>query len=613
MLAHTFLWNNMISGATQSSFLFLLDHYKQQRNVRIHYNPHELLNLGGDIKILWAHYSYDQPLMQNVIWSKIDHVVCVSEWQRNCYIKHFKLPEQKVSVIRNGGAEYYNYDGRKKSKTLIYASTPFRGLEYIPYVFSRVLEKHPDAHLKVFSGMNLYGSDDDPHHRLYEELKELKNTTYSPAIPHKELAEHMKEAAFFAYPNTWEETSCVTLIEAMRTGCYPVISNLGALPETSCGYGTIVDFKGKWMPEGLDLSVESLNEYAETLIAELDNFDTNTYYNRIKEMSDYACNKYDWKIIADEWKTLTDKLIARKEKMTENNYISDLVHKSSDEIVSDTQAMQRVYDEVFKWEESDKELAQSRTNFQIEKFILMDNFTIPSAYVSMLKNRRVMAEGLMQKITQMKEAQREFDYKWKDKDLTQPINWPPTPEGKLCWHDLDALNLSSQLKSGEIEVRDRVQQIEFFDKILNKLIELNGGPITREQYEKEDHIYWERRFANQAYDDMVSRRTGISAGDLHSIRRASAPTLVSDDVNRIKNPFPSLDAALSNDGVGYMLGIQEKVLEGVAAIAGDDFLLQLRQEQAAAAQQLQHNPSQNLQPSPKTILQHAQKIGSDKA
>jgi hypothetical protein len=112
-------------------------------------------------------------------------------------------------------------------------------------------------------------------------------------------------------------------------------------------------------------------------------------------------------------------------------------------------------------------------------------------------------------------------------------------------------------------------------KVINKLIEQNGGPITRQQFEEQDHIYWERRLANQAMDDIISRNTGIGTSNIYSMRRASAPTLLPDDVNRVKNPFPDLGKALAGGALGteFLLDLQKKVLSGIEEVTSNDLQL----------------------------------------
>ncbi len=554
----------MLTGATQSSFKFLFQYLKVPENVEIDFDAHKLTNSNKEVKILWAHYNYDQPLYLNVNWQKITHVVCVSNWEKEQFIKFLKIPENKITVIRNGGADYFQ-PSEKKSKTLIYTSTPFRGLKYLPYIFSKVLQKHSDAKLKVFSGMNLYGQNDHEYELLYDELKSIPNVYYSKAINHEELVEHYQDAAIFCYPNIWEETSCVSLIESMRCGCYPILSDIGALPETSSGYGTIIKMQGENSSSGWKPNLNFLNEFSNKIIDVLDTYKYN------ENISKFACQYYNWKKISGEWVELIEKLNKKDFKMTYN--ITKLSEKTSNEIVKDVEVLKKVFDEVFKWEEYDKEHAQGRSNFQIEKFIALDNFTIASSFNALLKNRRIMAEGLFSKITEMKERQREFDFKWENKPKDEPIEWFTTEGGKkLCWYDLDLMNLENFLRSSELEIRDRTQQIEFFDKLLNKLIDMNGGPITREQFEEEDHVYWERRFANQSYDEMLSRKTGISIGNLHSMRRATAPTLVSNDVNRVKNGFPDLSKAIEGGEkqMEFILSLQEKVMNGITEVTGND-------------------------------------------
>jgi hypothetical protein len=187
-----------------------------------------------------------------------------------------------------------------------------------------------------------------------------------------------------------------------------------------------------------------------------------------------------------------------------------------------------------------------------------------------------MAEGYMYKLIEMKEKVREFEYKWADKDRTKPLEWECTGGGpggggkKLCWFDLDELSLTHYLKSCELEIRDRLHQMEHLDKMLEKLTEQNGGkPVSRQQFLEADGLYWERRFAEQAMDEMISSQTGISIGNIHSMRRASAPPLV-DERNQLPEGYLAMNKLLESPQgkMDFLNDLQRKVLESIQEVTG---------------------------------------------
>lgn len=250
-----------------------------------------------------------------------------------------------------------------------------------------------------------------------------------------------------------------------------------------------------------------------------------------------------------------------------NNYESIALATSKEVLDDSNEFMFKVLQEATRWEESETELAQGRSNFQIEKFIIHDNFTLPSAFKSALINRKSVAEGLLQQVIEAKRAAREFHYKWEGKDKSEPIWWKTRDGGEeLCWYDIDEFHFHRMLEGLNRGFKAAVEELECFDKLINRLIELNGGKlVTREQYNQDQPNYWERRLANQSLDDLLSARTGVNAGNIRSMRRASAPTVLTDDVNRTKGTFGD-----PTNPVDFLNALQQNVASGIEEITGMD-------------------------------------------
>lgn len=342
----------MKSGATESSFHYLSQHYNIPDNVEISRNAEELIKSSKPIKILWAHDNCDQPIHYRLpeLSQHINAIVCLSHWEKEQYIKYNRAPKEKLTVVYYGLDSMFTPPTKPKSKTAIFFSAPHKGITPLPKIWKQVIKNHPDAHLKVFSSMSLYENagnyqeETEEFLEAIEELKSLPNVLYSPCIEREELVSHVQDAAFFIHPNVWEETFCLSLAEAMACGCFPILSDIGALSEVSFGRGKYIPMTGDNTPTGWKPSSRFINEFAQELSRAFEFFDKEpeTFYKATSDLSILTRETYDWKKAANLWEeivkvvlsepTYNDEWISNK-VIQENEY--EINKFSSDDVVID--------------------------------------------------------------------------------------------------------------------------------------------------------------------------------------------------------------------------------------------------------------------------------------
>jgi len=200
--------------------------------------------------VFWNQLSFDQDAVQFLRDSstvdRIERFVFVGNWQAETYRKVFNIPGTKTHVIKNAclGVEDREIKQKRKLK-IAYTSTPWRGLDVLLRAWELIDTK--DIELHVFSSCKIYGEEfaknsENQYQHLYEKCMRLENVIYRGSIPNEELRKEIVDFDILAYPNTFEETSCIAVIEALSAGLRVVCSNLGALPETTEGWARMYPF-----------------------------------------------------------------------------------------------------------------------------------------------------------------------------------------------------------------------------------------------------------------------------------------------------------------------------------------------------------------------------------
>ena len=208
-------------------------------------------------RFFWTGDSYDQAIGFGVgdkrIVAVMDGFLAVSAWQADTVAEASGFPREKIWVIRNGiNREDFEGAEPRERKRLIYSTTPFRGLDFVPELYLKLREKHADAEIHIFSGYEVYravyaGTEtfdaqaEGKFAKFSEQLRGLPNCFVHGNVIQSSLAREYMRSSLLFYPNTYEETSCITALEAQAAGCPIVTTKRGALPETVGAAGELIE------------------------------------------------------------------------------------------------------------------------------------------------------------------------------------------------------------------------------------------------------------------------------------------------------------------------------------------------------------------------------------
>lgn len=210
------------------------------------------VELPAQRRLFWTGDAYDQPQTVGIgdkrIVNKADALLAVSSWHADTMATASGFPREKCYVLGNGiKLSLFAGTEQRDRKRLIYSSTPYRGLQLLPAIFTELRRRHPEATLHVFSGYGVYAGPQGYNKKaeadfqlLRQSLEKLPGCTVHGNIKQGELAREFMKSAILCYPNTFLESSCITAMEAQAAGC-PIVSTAhGALPETVGDAGILI-------------------------------------------------------------------------------------------------------------------------------------------------------------------------------------------------------------------------------------------------------------------------------------------------------------------------------------------------------------------------------------
>jgi glycosyltransferase involved in cell wall biosynthesis len=204
------------------------------------------------VNILWQKNSYDQPNLQEFFGNKARHkeydwYVFNSHWNYEKFRYFFDIPTDRSIVIKNGIESFPQRKIYKKGDPikLIHHCTPWRGLNVLLRAMQEITD--PNITLDVYSSTQVYGDqfkkqNDDQFKPLYEQAKQLPNVNYIGYETNEYIKANMNKYDMFVYPSTFEETSCVSALEALASGVHVITNNYGALYETCAEWPVYINY-----------------------------------------------------------------------------------------------------------------------------------------------------------------------------------------------------------------------------------------------------------------------------------------------------------------------------------------------------------------------------------
>jgi glycosyltransferase involved in cell wall biosynthesis len=229
----------------------------------------------------------------------VAHIVFVSYYQYQRFIERYPgINTSKCHVLKNAidPIMFSNKDYSSKIK-LVFHSEPYRGLDRLLMSLS-LLKDLRDIELHVFGDLN--SNTIDWKIEFQDKIKEMcKNDDrvfLHGRVSNEEVKEFLKEAHIFAYPCTWRETSCISLIEALSAGLYCITNSFSTLPETGMGFSKIYPFLVDPEKESIVMAKEI--KKAVDLIKNV-KFDPNIQVPFVNK-------EYSWKSRIEEWKEFSN-------------------------------------------------------------------------------------------------------------------------------------------------------------------------------------------------------------------------------------------------------------------------------------------------------------------
>ncbi len=235
------------------------------------------------------------------IVGRVSQFVFVSYWQLQKFIGLYCLPPERCRVIKNAilmDDAIREWPSDQWRWRCAYISAPFRGLDVLVEAWRDLSPANAELH--VWSGEALWNRDETNSRVVFAKAMETSNIFFHRVAPNSEVRLALRDMHFLLYPCTYEETSCISVIEAMAAGCRVIAASRAALPETAAGFARLYP------------SVDNFSDHKKLLTLHLVDELRRPWQGQTKmaiEQQEYCRASYGLNKCIKEWHNLIDELL----------------------------------------------------------------------------------------------------------------------------------------------------------------------------------------------------------------------------------------------------------------------------------------------------------------
>jgi len=294
-------FNTNANGGTELIARKLEQHIPQELLDKFQIICGRVSNLNENkIKLLWIHdspHQIDNEHLKDGGWRKFHKMIFISHHQMEEYVREYSIPYSHCVVMKHA-LEPIKLQPKPNNKiSLIYTSTPHRGLDILVNVFERLCKEYDNLELKVHSSYNIYVMTERQKNyeetSLYQRMEKHPNIKNIGYVSNDELKKSLASSHIFPYPSTYRETFCLALLEAMSAGLLCVHPNYACLPETASNWTMMYAYhEDKAIHEQI---------FYEHLKKAINIVNTKNVQRKLKYQSKYVNHFYNWETRTQEW------------------------------------------------------------------------------------------------------------------------------------------------------------------------------------------------------------------------------------------------------------------------------------------------------------------------